>query len=178
MGTQVNAGSHYLENRQPLPPLEDEQRVISSSPVWIRKDFTPGCSFLLHEPVLDSTGSCLRLKSDLGDEDSGSTDLGLSADGSGLDLHRLHHGHGRLEDHLNRGNGGLLHHQGGLVLVQPVEILFHRLHCCQQLLWLPCALVCGGSVTNCSSWKIPQWSRSSVIFLHNFIVFHHQATSR
>lgn len=60
----------------------------------------------------------------------------------------MHHGHGGLEDYRNRRNGGLLHHQSSLVLVQPVEVLFHRLHRCQQLLRLPCALVCRGSVPN------------------------------
>lgn len=105
--------------------------------------------FTSHNP----SESYPRFKSNLRDEDSRGPDLGLPNDGSGLDLHRLHHGHGGLEDHLNRRNGGLLHHQGGMVLVQPVEILFHRLYRCQQLLRLPRALVCGGSVTNRLSGK-------------------------
>lgn len=78
------------------------------------------------------------------DADSRGPDLGFPDDSFGLDLRGLHHGHGGLEDHCDRGHGGLLHVQGGLVLVQPVEILFYRLNCYQQLLRLPCALVCGG----------------------------------
>ena len=81
-----------------------------------------------------------------GDQDAGSCspDLGFPDGSLGLDLHRLHHGHGGLEDHIDRRHGGLLHYQSGLVLVQPVEILLHRLHGCQQLLRLPHALVRGG----------------------------------
>lgn len=99
---------------------------------------------------LKTTASELKIlmrrenQSPVQDADSSGPDLGFPDDGFGLDLCRLHHGHGRLEDHLDWWHGGLLHHQGGLVLVQPVEILFHRLNRRQQLLRLPHALVRGG----------------------------------
>lgn len=83
--------------------------------------------------------------------DPSGPDLGFPDDGAGLDLCGLHHGHGGLEDHLHWGHGRVFYNQGGLVLVQPVEILFYRLDCCQQLLRLPCALVCGGYVASSSA---------------------------
>ncbi|XP_077392270.1 claudin 10-like 2 isoform X2 [Festucalex cinctus] len=54
----------------------------------------------------------------------------------------VHHGHGLLEDHPAGRSGRLVHHQGGLVLVQPVEGLLHRLHGRHQLPRLPGALEC------------------------------------
>lgn len=68
------------------------------------------------------------------DEDPGRPDLGVLDDCSGMDFYCLHYGHGRMENKLHRGYGRLLDHQGCLVLVQPVEILFYRLNCCEQLL--------------------------------------------
>lgn len=68
------------------------------------------------------------------DENSCCPDLGVPDDSSGMDFYCLYDGHGRMENKLDWGYGGLLHHQGGLVLVQPVEILFYRLHSCEQLL--------------------------------------------
>lgn len=75
-------------------------------------------------------------------EDPCCPDMGIPYDGARMDFHSLHYGNGRLEDHRNRWYGGLVHHQGGMVLVQSVESLFYRLNSCQQLLWLPHALIC------------------------------------
>lgn len=66
-----------------------------------------------------------------GDADSSGSDLGLFDDGPGLDLRGLHYGHGGLENQLCRWHGRLLHLEGGLVLVQSVEILLYRFNSCQ-----------------------------------------------
>lgn len=68
------------------------------------------------------------------DENSCSPDLGVLDDSSGMDFYCLYNGHGRMENNRDWGYGRLLDHQGGLVLVQPVEILLYRLNSCEQLL--------------------------------------------
>lgn len=85
-----------------------------------------------------------RLRVKVRYEDPCGSDLGFPDDGVGLDLRGLHYGHGRLEDCRGWRNGRLLPTEGGLVLVQPLEVMFYRLHSCEQLLRLPCALVSGG----------------------------------
>lgn len=76
------------------------------------------------------------------DEDSWNADLGLPVSGTGLDLCRLFHGHGGLEDLLYRRARWELRHNSGLVLVQSVEGLLHGLRFHIQLLRLPRAVVC------------------------------------
>lgn len=76
------------------------------------------------------------------DEGSRSADLGLAVDVTGLDFRGLLHGHGGLEGHVCRRAGWEFYHHGGLVLVQFVEGMLHRLRRHIQLLRLSCALGC------------------------------------
>ena len=76
-------------------------------------------------------------------EEESVPDFGLPNIHTGLALCVLYHGHGLLEGLPDRGPGRIQHHQSGLVLVQPVEGLLHRLHRCGQLQGLCCAVVCG-----------------------------------
>lgn len=63
-------------------------------------------------------------------EDPRGANLGLPIDSAGLDIYSLLHGHGGLEGDLHRWAGWKLNHHCGLVLVQPLEGLLHRLHRC------------------------------------------------
>ena len=123
----------HLKKRGPSPKLHCE---------WVAKD--KNRSLANYELPWIWIQNRNPLQKNPHDADPRGPDLGFPDDGAGLDLCGLHYGHGGLEDHLHWGHGGLLHYQGRLVLVQPVEILFYRLNCCQQLLWLPSAVVCGG----------------------------------
>lgn len=97
------------------------------------------CSPVRHQP----TGNACFFSLSLGrqDEKASNPDLWLPDHVTGLDVHTVHYGHGLLEDQPAGGTGRLLHHQGGLVLVQPVEGLLHWLHRRHQLQGLPSALV-------------------------------------
>lgn len=61
---------------------------------------------------------------------------------AGMAFCTLYYGNGLLEDHPDRWPGRFIHYQGGLVLVQPVAGLLHRLDSSHQLQRLPCAVVC------------------------------------
>lgn len=90
-----------------------------------------------------------RLTERTENEDPSGPNLGFLDGGHGLDLCGLYYGYGGLEDLVHWGHGRLVHHHSGLVLVQFMEILFYRFNFCHQLLWFPCALVCGGYVSIC-----------------------------
>lgn len=71
--------------------------------------------------------------SSLRNEETSHPDFWLPAHVVGMGVCAVHPGHGLLEDHANRRARRFFYHQGGVVLVQPVEGLFHRFYCCHQL---------------------------------------------
>lgn len=117
---------------QPSPTKITQTQCHHLHPLlWHMGPFQLKCRRVSSNLFLSSR--CISRFCQFSNEEAFDTDIWVLDLFFGMAVHSVHHGNGLLEDQPDRRRRWFLHNQGGLVLVQPVEGLFDRLHCRHQL---------------------------------------------